>query len=532
MKLIFKYFGSAVKKYKKEFAVSFLLILLLAALNTALPYALRVFLDYNTQLNNVAVLVIGLAVFTVFYLIITLVKAMWNRSLDGFGGMYMRSLTEKLMQSVSVASFKDLDGMKATDLKHTLYADMLNVFRVVGHHLPTVMGNFVVIVAALIFSVFYGWQIAIFILVSAVLGFAFSLLTRKIIAGAGKDENLKLKQVSGNVDSFIEALPLVQTNAVKHYYLKKSSDGITEFIKTAKRADGKIYFWTGTADAYYSVISIALSALLAMPLTGGSVVNLVFFTLLAGIVISQSQQAEQLIFQTLRLRVSFDNSEEILSLPPRQGDKPLSRIDGISFEDVSFSYGTETVLDGISFNLARNNTYRLIGENGSGKSTIIKLIAGLYPPCSGSVKINGDTVNAYSQADLNRQMLYIGQDEVFPDVTVREYAELIAGRALTENEFADISGKAGIDFDNKIEHGGLNLSGGQRKKLLFLKFLLRKDEASLIIIDEIIAGLDVQTAEQYITALSNEKGNDKIIIVVEHSELNIVFDETIRLKSL
>lgn len=529
MKLVFKYFGSAVKIYKKEFALSFFLILLLAALNTALPYALRVFLDYNTELNSVTVLAIGLLLFAVFYMIITLVKVLWNRSLDGFGGMYMRSLTEKLMDSVSAASFKDLDGIKATDLKHTLYSDMLNVFRIVGHHLPTVIGNMAVIVAALVLSAFYGWQIALFILVAAALGFAFSLLTRKIVVGAGKDENLKLKQVSGDIDSFIEALPTVQTNPFKHFYLKKSADGITEFIKTAKRADGKIYFWTGTADAYYSVMSFALSALLAMPLTGGSVVNLVFFTLLAGTVISQSQQAEQLIFQTLRSRACFDNAEEILSLPPRQGNRPLKRIDGIAFGDVSFAYGTDTVFENLSFNLVKNKAYRLAGGNGSGKSTVIKLIAGLYPPCSGDVSINGEPARVYSQSDLNRRMLYIGQDEVFPDVTVREYAELIAGRALSEGEFSALSAEAGIDFENKIEHGGLNLSGGQRKKLLFLKFLLRKDEASLIIVDEILAGLDVRTAESFALALAAEKVRDKIILAVEHSGLNIGFDEVINL---
>lgn len=529
MKLVFKYFASAVKKYKKEFAVSFLLILLLAALNTALPYALREFLDYNTELNSIAVLVLGLAAFAVFYLSVTLVKVLWNRSLDGFGGKYMRSLTEKLMECVSVASFKDLDCIKAADFKHTLYADMLNVFRIIGHHVPTIIGNLAVMIAALALSAFYGWQITLFILIAAALGFAFSLLTRKIIAGAGKEENEKLRQISGNADSFIEALPLVQTNTVKRYYLKKSADGITEFIKTAKRADGKIYFWTGTADSYYSVVSIALSALLAMPLTGGSVVNLVFFTLLAGTVIAQSQQAEQLLFQTFRLRACFDNAEEILALPPRQGERPLDRIDSVTFDKVSFSYGTEVVLRDMSLHLERNKSYRLAGENGSGKSTVIKLIAGLYPPCSGCVKINGEPVNAYLQDDLNRRMLFIGQDEVFPDVTVKEYAELIAGRTISADEFSELITKAGIDFDNKIEHGGSNLSGGQRKKLLFLKFLLRKDEASLIVLDELFAGLDIQTAKEYAAVLSDETERNKIILAVEHGTLNMGFDEIIRL---
>lgn len=496
-----------------------------------MPYALRLFLDYNTKADSVAVLAIGLALFAVFYMIITLVKVLWNRSLDSFGGKYMRSLTEKLMDKISKVSFKDLDNLKSADLKHTLYSDMLNVFRIVGHHLPTVIGNAAVILSALILSAFYGWQIALFILVAAALGFAFSILTRKIVVGAGKDENLKLKQVSGNADGFVDALALVQTNPVKNFYIEKSGEGIAKFIKTAKRADGKIYFWTGAEDAYYSVINVALSAVLAMPFTGGSVVNLVFFTLLAGTVIAQSGQAEQLIFQTLRSRICFDNAEEILSLPPRQGNEPLDKIESAAFKNVSFSYGVAPVFKNLSFELSKNKFYRLSGENGSGKSSAIKLLAGLYLPNSGRVEINGAPVEIYSQTDLNKCMLYIGQDEVFPEVTVKEYAELIAGREVTASEFENLSSIAGIDFDCKIKRGGLNLSCGQRKKLLFLKFLLRRDEASLIIIDEICAGLDGKTFESFVRAIAEDKNKNKnkILILIEHGEIPVDFDEIIKL---
>ena len=156
---------------------------------------------------------------------------------------------------------------------------------------------------------------------------------------------------------------------------------------------------------------------------------------------------------------------------------------------------------------------RLMGENGCGKSTFIKLLLGLYRPDSGTIRINSQSVDVYSKQDISRQILYVGQEEIFLNETVEDYLHII-----TQNEGEAVTymlKEYDIAADRAIENEGKSLSVGQRKKLLIMKMLLRIEEASVLIVDEIEAGLDQETREKYEQLLNFiAKKKNKLIIVV------------------
>ena len=156
-----------------------------------------------------------------------------------------------------------------------------------------------------------------------------------------------------------------------------------------------------------------------------------------------------------------------------------------------------------------------MGENGCGKSTFIKLLLGLYRPDSGTIRINSQSVDAYCKHDMSRQFLYVGQEEIFLNETAEDYL-----RIITQNEGEAVTyllKEYGMAADRAIENEGKSLSVGQRKKLLIMKMLLRIEEASVLIVDEIEAGLDQETREKYEQLLNLiAKKKNKLIIVVEH----------------
>lgn len=516
MKLIFKYFFQALKEHKKLFLISFFLIILVTALNTAMPYGLRIFIEYNVEADSVKTFSLGLLLFVAYFVVLTVVKILWNRALDAFGGKYIENLTVRIMKSLSRTTLSSVEEIGFANLKHVLYADILDVFRVVGNFIPNLIGNIVAVIASLALATFFGWGIALFILLATLIGFVISVSTRKIIAGAGKTENVKLKAVNAEADSFIRAIALVQSNNISEFYYGESAGSIRNFIKTAKTADSKIYACTGAVSGYYSLIDIVLSCLLAMPFSGGSVINLVFFTLLAGTIISQSQQAENYIFSTMRVKTCFENIDEVLAIPVRSGTKVITDINSVEFKNVSFSYGENAVFEHLNLQFEKGQKYLIKGENGGGKSTAMKLLLGLYNPAGGEVLINGGKVQDISQNSINENILYINQDEVFPNVEFKKYLRLI-NTEINEQTILEILNCVGLEPDGQIEDCGQNLSGGQRKKLLIAKLMARIDKSSLIIIDEICAGLDMETTDILKKYLSAEITENKTVISIEHN---------------
>ena len=114
--------------------------------------------------------------------------------------------------------------------------------------------------------------------------------------------------------------------------------------------------------------------------------------------------------------------------------------------------------------------------------------------------------------------------------------EIITGRRqLTEEQWRDLSRKVNLNFGDgsrRIENEGASLSAGQRKKLLILKLMLRSEEASVIVLDEVMAGLDGATRQVYLEYLGGlAAGRKKIIFVIEHSlEGTLAFDRTLYLE--
>ena len=167
-----------------------------------------------------------------------------------------------------------------------------------------------------------------------------------------------------------------------------------------------------------------------------------------------------------------------------------------------------------------------MGANGSGKSTLVKLMMGLYQPSEGQITFNDQDVKEYVQEDLNRSICYLGQDEILLNTTIKEYLEIMSASSLNEQVIDQGRKLFGIDyFDRKIEKEGQSLSVGQRKKVLLMKLMLRLSDASLVILDEIGAGLDIETKKQLKQFLKEyviDAG--KMLILIEHDS---VFDDLI-----
>ncbi len=206
--------------------------------------------------------------------------------------------------------------------------------------------------------------------------------------------------------------------------------------------------------------------------------------------------------------------------------RPIQR--GFEFRNVSFTYpGTNRrVLSDFNFSLSPGERVALIGENGQGKTTVVKLITRLYDPTEGQILLDGVDLREYDLASLHSEIGVIFQDFMRYEMTARE--NISVGRVETahsqeEVEYAaekslaaGVVAKLGGGYDQMLGRrfdGGVDLSGGEWQKIALARAYLR--DAQLLILDEPTASLDARSELEVFERFA-ELTYDKLALLISH----------------
>jgi len=248
--------------------------------------------------------------------------------------------------------------------------------------------------------------------------------------------------------------------------------------------------------------------------------------LLEGLLIGFTQTASQALYLD-DLFSFFDVQPEILS-PPEPRPFPVTLQQGIEFDDVGFRYpGAERwAVRHLSFTLQAGEVLALVGENGAGKTTIVKLLARLYDPHEGRITIDGHDMREYDLDALRANIGVIFQDFVRYDMTAAE--NISVGRiearddlprieAAAERSLAsDVIAKLPKGYDQPLGRRfrrGVDLSGGEWQKVAIARAYMR--DAQLLILDEPTAALDAR-AEYEVFERFKELSDGKTGVLISH----------------
>lgn len=204
----------------------------------------------------------------------------------------------------------------------------------------------------------------------------------------------------------------------------------------------------------------------------------------------------------------------ILSYDERKVEKSSKYGDEIEFSHVSFKYpGTQkTVLHDLSFKINKDKVTAIVGENGAGKSTIIKLVAGLYEPTEGSVRISNMNPYSMSNEDISNELSIVFQDFKNYELSLRD--NILFGKVGDISEDLKL-----LELDKyseninigKLEEDGVYLSGGENQKLALARAIQKKSD--FLIFDEPTASMDPMVeAKMYDNILKVLKSRGAIII--------------------
>ncbi len=454
-------------------------------------------------------------------------------------------LADRYTRHVSIRIMEHASRLDLTRFEDPLFCDQMERARVQGTDRLAMIqatgrliqeGVTTISLAAGI--LFYSpWLLGILILcvVPAFLGethFAFIGYSLNFLQTPAKREMEYLRILGGSKESAKE-LKLFRIGSFLVDRYKQLFDELhRQNVSLAKRRlfFGALLSLMGTIG-YYGTYGFVVYQTVSGLLTVGAL------TMLAGAIAGASSNIQQFFstFSQIADQALFLNDlREFLSVRPGIASKsdalpaPRPIRNGLEFRNVSFSYpgSARKVLDGVSFRLEPTQRTALVGRNGQGKTTIVKLLTRLYDPTDGQILLDGVDLREYDLEDLWKEIGVIFQDFVKYEATV---ARNIAIGRIEESEnlqrIRQASRKSLAEqIIQKLPHGynqilgtrfegGLDLSGGEWKKIALARAYLA--DAQILVLDEPTAALDAHSERQIFDRFA-ELTTGKMSLLISH----------------
>lgn len=198
----------------------------------------------------------------------------------------------------------------------------------------------------------------------------------------------------------------------------------------------------------------------------------------------------------------------------------------ISFDNVSFAYDENPVLDKVSFTIPKNKTTAFVGYSGSGKSTILKFIERIYEPTQGRIFLAGKELKDYDLKAWRDRIAVVSQESPMISGSIRENILYGIKRDVSDEEIMACAKLAFVDefifecpdgLNYNVGQFGSKLSGGQRQKISIARAILSNPE--YLILDEPTASLDIFSANEIIQTIQNLHGKMTIVIVAHQANI-------------
>ena len=365
----------------------------------------------------------------------------------------------------------------------------------------------------IIFVMIYAWSVhwliaPIYFATIPALGILSSVLSKKIKV-IQKTIVAETTALAGATTESLRNIELVKSLGLAPQEIARlngTTDKILELEMRKVRYIRSLSFIQGTVvnALRTSIMFLMLYLIYVQAITVGQFFSLFIYSFF---IFGPLQELGNIINIYREAEVSLKNFQDILEMkrePRPLSPVPLPALHTLAFDRVSFQHQTASspALTDISFGMKRGDTVAFVGPSGAGKTTLVKLLVGLYRPRSGDILYNGHPSSEVDLDQLREQIGFVTQDTQLFSGTIRENLLFVNPKA-TDAECLDVLHKASCDsllaraskgLDTVIGEGGVKVSGGEKQRLSIARALLRHPH--LLVFDEATSSLDSLTEEE------------------------------------
>lgn len=420
--------------------------------------------------------------------------------------------------------------------------------RIVGKAFPDLAGWGITLGLLFWFDLYLGIAS---ILVTVLPAIFLHRMSRPIAKGTGEYQEA-LEDANQSVITGLYNMESIKASCREENFLRDNEEKLAVLQKKKR----KVAIWEALlgvpmlVSAFGTVVLLtALSGWLVLQgrITAGQLLTVVTLT---DNIVTFVMSLDNTISVTRRASVSLQRLNAFLEEDQeREGGEEVGQIREIAFRNIRFAYTCRGGMEGVqsmkgiqstdevqsmegtlsgeiyhgfSETWQRGNLYYVKGGNGEGKSTLIKLLMGIYDLLSGEILINGISSRQYSLTSLREKIVAVPQENVLFQGSIRD--NLACGKEVSPQRMEEVCRKTGIHeeilrmpdgYETVLTENGGVLSGGQKQRLCLARALLREGE--VYIFDEPTAALDKGNRERF-AALLEELCKDRIVVVITHEK--------------
>ena len=327
-------------------------------------------------------------------------------------------------------------------------------------------------------------------------------------------------------DSF-RSLPFLRTLNAERRFADAPRQSLGDFKDCNCAMDGLTVTFGALLGVFLVVGEIAVLGVAGAFAAKGAIPvgDVVVYQMLFLAAMQSVQGIVSLLPETAALREGVDSLNEIFShAPPRQGGLRIDAVESLAFRNVTFAYpgaNAKPVVKDFSATFRIGNVVALVGANGTGKTTILKLATSALEPQSGEILVNGSPMTEIDTESFRRKVGIVFQDSLLVSGTVRDnitlrdpvFTQVDIDEAIALSGLGEVVKRLPLGLDTRVGLWGQSLSGGEMQRLAIARALIRKP--SILVLDEVTNHLDAEARETF-GKLLRRLTPGRIVLVVSH----------------
>ena len=407
-------------------------------------------------------------------------------------------------------------------------ADVNSYEQILTHKLASLIKNGVLSFIVIAFVCVLYFPAAVILMVSLFLLIPEMWLSFRIVKKYGMEKNSVTAEAVGQIVEYIDGIQTFRSYGMGGTKNRNITETLRKFstVSYQYEAHGIPVNFTFNIVNWLTVPLIMWIGYIPWQSGSISAITFLFLCMLPMVLAKLTASISVDMFSYRNLLISKTNIQNVLTEneESKSTDVFSPKEYDISFHDVSFSYVQgEPVLNNISFSIPDRGLTAIVGDSGSGKSTILNLIAKYYEPKRGEIDIGGQSIRYVNAEDVLALISMVDQDTFLFNDTVRENIRY-AKPSSTDEEIENACKKANCDafirkmekgYDTHIGENGNLLSGGERQRLSIARAILK--DSPILLLDEATSSLDIENEFAVKQAISNLLQENKTVVMIAHT---------------